>query len=78
MRLICATIALACLTCAAAAQPPAPEAQVNLPYSACGTMIPLRTNLTATPDPSFKSDAILHRLGVRCVGARGYQVRPRY
>jgi len=78
MRMICAAIALICLGGAAAAQPPAVGPEVPLPYSACGTMGPLRTNLTATPDPSRKSDAILHGLGVRCVGARGPQVRARY
>lgn len=78
MRLICAAIALPCLVGAAAAQPPALGPEVPLPYSACGTMAPLRTSLTATPDPSLKSDAILHRLGVRCVGARTAPVRARY
>jgi hypothetical protein len=77
MRLICAATALPCLIGAAAAQPPALGPEVSLPYSACGTMAPLRTNLTATPDPSLKSDAILRRLGVRCVG-RTVQVRARY
>lgn len=78
MRLICAAIAVTCLTGAAAAQPPASGPEVPLPYSACGAMAPLRTNLTATPDRSPRSDAILHRLGVRCMGARGPQVRARY
>jgi len=78
MRLIYAAIALTCLIGAAAAQPPAAGPEVSLPYSACGTMAPLRTNLTATPHPSLKSDAILHRLGVRCVGARAAQVRARF
>jgi hypothetical protein len=77
MRPIHAAIALAWLISAAAAQPPAPGPEVSLPYSACGTMTPLRTNLTATPDPSLKSDAILHRLGVRCAG-RAATVRARY
>jgi hypothetical protein len=78
MRLIYAAIALPCLIGAAAAQPPAPGPEVPLPYSACGTMAALRTNLTATPDPSPRSDALLHRLGVRCVGPRTAQVRARY
>ena len=77
MRPIYAAIALTCLVGAAAAQPPAPGPEVTLPYSACGTMAPLRTNLTATPDPSLKSDAILHRLGVRCAGHEA-PVRARY
>jgi hypothetical protein len=35
--------------------------------------------LTGTPDPSPKSDAILRRLGVRCVGpAAAPRVRQRY
>jgi hypothetical protein len=42
-------------------------------------MADFRSNLTATPYPSAKSDVTLHRLGVRCVGA-AYQpaVAPRY
>ena len=34
-------------------------------------MADLRNNLTGTPYPSANSDAILHRLGVRCIGG-GY------
>ena len=77
MRIICSAIALLCLAGFAAAQPLAP-AEVNLPYSACGDMAALRANLTGTPDPSPKSDAILHRLGVRCIGPASPRVRPRY
>ena len=51
----------------------------DLPYSACGAMLALRTNLTGTPDPSPKSDAVLRRMGVRCVGPVGApRVRQRY
>ena len=49
-------------------QPPAPYAHVELPYSACEPMADLRNNLTGTPYPSAKSDAVLHSLGVRCIG----------
>jgi hypothetical protein len=77
MRLICVMIALLGLAGSAAAQPQTPVAQVNLPYSACGDMATLRANLTGTPYPSPRSDAILHRLGVRCIGARP-QFRARY
>ena len=38
---------------------------------------PAQDELTATPDPSLKSDAILHRLGVRCAGHEA-PVRARY
>ena len=78
MRMVSAAIVLPCLIgCAAAA--PAPAAQVELPYSACEPMAELRSNLTGTPHPSPKSDAVLHRLGVRCIG-EGYPaaVHPRY
>ena len=77
MRIICPAIALFCFAASADAQ--APFADVDLPYSACGNMAPLRTNLTGGPDPSAKSDAILRRLGVRCVGpAAAPRVRQRY
>ena len=68
MRIISPVIALLGLVGSAAAQPQAPTVEVNLPYSACGDMAALRANLTGTPDPSPKSDALLHRLGVRCAG----------
>jgi len=80
MRIASAAIALPCLFGAAeAGQPPAPALEVELPYSGCEPMAGLRSNLTGTPDPSAKSDALLHELGVRCV-SDGYRavVRPRY
>jgi hypothetical protein len=67
MRIISAAIILPCLL-GCAAQPPAPYAEVELPYSACEPLADLRNNLIGAPYPSAKSDAILHRLGVRCVG----------
>jgi hypothetical protein len=78
MRMMSAAIFLPCLL-GCAAQPPGPYAEVELPYSACGAMAELRSNLTGTPYPSAESDALLHRLGVRCVGG-GYPtvVRVRY
>jgi hypothetical protein len=78
MRIIYAAIALLCPIGSAAAQPQAPAAEIDLPYPACGTMAPLRANLTGAPDPSGRSDAVLHRLGVRCIGAAAPRVRPRY
>jgi hypothetical protein len=78
MRIVCAMIALPCLVGSAAALPPAPAAEVNLPYSACGDMAGLRANLTGTRDPSPNSDTVLRRLGVRCIGARAPQPRARY
>jgi hypothetical protein len=77
IRSISVMIALLGLVGSAAAQPQTPVAQVNLPYSACGDMATLRANLTGTPYPSPRSDAVLHRLGVRCIGARP-QFRARY
>jgi hypothetical protein len=70
MRILCSAIFAPCLLGCAATSPP-PTSQVVLPYSACGDMADLRNNLTATPYPSAKSDALLWNLGVRCVGA-GY------
>jgi hypothetical protein len=79
MRIVFATIALLCLVGSAAAQQVANVSDIDLPYSACGDMAVLRANLTGTPDPSPKSDAILRRLGVRCVGpAAAPRVRQRY
>ena len=78
MRIIRSAIALICLVGSAAAQPQTPVAAVDLPYSACGDMAALRTNLTGTPDSSPKSSAILHRLGVRCIGPAAPRVRLRY
>jgi hypothetical protein len=77
MRKVCAAIVLLCPLGSAAAQPQAP-AEVDLPYSACGSMAPLRSNLTGTPNHSPRSDAALHRLGVRCIGLAAPPVWPRY
>ena len=78
MRSISVMIALLGLVGSAAAQSQTPVREVDLPYSACGDMAALRANLTGTPDPSLKSDAVLRRLGVRCIGARGPQFRAHY
>ena len=78
MRIVYAAIALPCLASAAAAQSPAPAIEIDLPYSACGNMEPLRANLTGSPERSPKSDAILRRLGVRCIGLEAPPVRSRY
>lgn len=78
MRMVSAAIFLPCLV-GCAAQPPAPYAQVELPYSACEPMADLRSNLTGIPYPSAKSDAVLHGLGVRCIGdSSPAVVRARY
>lgn len=77
MRFTWAAISLICCVGSAAAQ--APFADPDLPYWACGNMAALRTNLTGAPDPSPRSDAILRRLGVRCVGpAAAPRIRQRY
>ena len=79
MRLTWAAISLICSVGAVAAQRVAGVSDIDLPYSACGNMVPLRSNLTGTPEPSPKSDAVLRRLGVRCVGpAAAPRVRQRY
>jgi hypothetical protein len=79
MRTIYAAIALSCLIGTTSAQPQAPVAEVDLPYSACGDMAVLRANLTGTPNPTPQSDANLWRLGVRCIGpADAPRVRQRY
>jgi hypothetical protein len=78
MRSISVMIALLGLAGSAAGQPQAPVGQIDLPYSACGDMAALRANLTGTPDPSPKSDAVLRRLGVRCIGARPPRFRAGY
>jgi hypothetical protein len=78
MRIVSTAIVLICLVGSAAAQPTAPLAEVDFPYSACGDMAALRANLTGTPDPSPKSDAVLRRLGVRCVGIAAPRVPSRY
>jgi hypothetical protein len=78
MRMVSAAIVLPWLI-GCAAQPRAPYAEVELPYSACEPMAELRSNLTGAPDPSAKSDALPHRLGVRCVGyAYPTRVHARY
>lgn len=78
MRKVSAAIFLPCLI-GCAAQPRAPYAEVELPYSACEPMADLRSNLTGTPYPSAKSDAVLHSLGVRCIGdAYSNVARARY
>jgi hypothetical protein len=79
MRFTWAAISLLCSVGSVAAQQMAPVSDVELPYWACGDMAALRTNLTGAPDPSPKSDAILRRLGVRCVGpAAAPRVRQGY
>jgi hypothetical protein len=79
MRFTWAAIFLICSVGVIAAQQVVPVSDIDPPYSACGDMAPLRSNLTGTPDPSPKSDAILRRLGVRCVGPTAApRVRQRY
>ena len=78
MRIVYAAIVLPCLVGSAAAQPQASAFEVDLPYSACGSMAPLRANLTGSPDRSPRSDAVLHRLGVRCIGLVEPRVRSHY
>jgi hypothetical protein len=79
MRFTWAAFFLLCSVGAGAAQQMTIVSELDLPYSACGDMAALRTNLTGAPDPSPRSDAILRRLGVRCVGpAAAPRVRQRY
>jgi hypothetical protein len=79
MRFTWAAISLLCSVGGVAAQQVSQVSDIDLPYSACGDMAVLRANLTGTPDPSPNSDAILRRLGVRCVGpAAAPRVRQRY
>jgi hypothetical protein len=79
MRFTWVAISLLCSVGAVAAQQLVPVTNADLPYSYCGAMAALRANLTGTPDPSPKSDAILRRLGVRCVGpAAAPRLRQRY
>ncbi len=79
MRFTWAAILLLCSVGSVAAQQMAAISDVELPYAACGDMSALRNNLTGTPDPSPKSDAVLRRLGVRCVGpTEAPRVRQRY
>ena len=80
MRVIAlATIALGLSGCAANLSPTPAFRSVALPYSACGDMAALRTNLTGDPNPSARSDSELWSLGVRCLGEGGYStVHARY
>jgi hypothetical protein len=79
MRFTWAAISLLCSLGSAAAQQMIHVSDVDLPYAACGDMTALRANLTGAPDPSPRSDAILRRLGVRCVGPVATpRVRQRY
>jgi hypothetical protein len=79
MRVTWAAISLICSVGSVAAQQVASVSDVELPYAACGDMAALRSNLTGTPDPSPRSDAVLRRLGVRCVGpVAAPRVRQRY
>ena len=79
MRFTWAAISLLCCVGGVAAQQVSQVSDIDLPYSACGDMAALRANLTGAPDPSPKSDAILRRLGVRCVApAAAPRVRQRY
>ena len=58
------------LSACAPTVPPMPYAdQASLPYSACGDMGAIRANLTGAPEATPQSDAILRRLGVRCVAS---------
>jgi hypothetical protein len=79
MRFTWAAICLIGSVGSLAAQQVSQVSEFELPYSACGDMAALRSNLTGTPDPSPKGDAILRRLGVRCIGpAAAPRVRQRY
>ena len=79
MRFTSAAFFLLCSVGSVTAQQLANVSDVDLPYAACGDMAALRTNLTGAPDPTPRSDAILRRLGVRCVGpATAPRVRQRY
>ena len=79
MRFTWAAISVLWCVGSVAAQQVATVSDIDLPYSACGDMAALRVNLTGTPDASPKSDAVLRRLGVRCVGpAAAPRVRQRY
>ncbi len=66
---IVAFLALTLSACAPVG-PPMPYArQPSLPYAACGDMTTLRANLTGNSAVTPESDAILRRLGVRCVAS---------
>jgi hypothetical protein len=75
---VCAAIVLPCLA-GCAGNPSLPGGNpIELPYSACGPMTDLRNNLTGTSDASPKTDALLHRLGVRCIGEGPPAIRARF
>jgi hypothetical protein len=78
MRILYVAAALLCCVGPTWAQPQVLGPETELPYSACGNMETLRANLTGAPDPSLKSDAALHRLGVRCIGPAAPRSRDRY
>jgi hypothetical protein len=79
MRFTWAAISLLCSVGGGAAQQVSQVSEIDLPYAACGDMTALRNNLTGSPDQTPKSDAILRKLGVRCVGpAASPRVRQRY
>jgi hypothetical protein len=68
MHFTWAAFFLLCSVGSVTAQQTVTVPDVDLPYAVCGDMAALRTNLTGAPDPTPRSDAILRRLGVRCVG----------
>ncbi len=78
MRAIALTVLMLGLTGCSASLPPRPYRTVNLPYSDCGDMAALRSNLTGGPVASPRSDAELWSLGVRCLGSDYSAVRARY
>jgi hypothetical protein len=79
MRFTWAAISLIGFIGSVAAQQVSRVPGTDLPYSACGDMAALRANLTGMPEASAKSDAILRRLGVRCMGpALAPRLRQRY
>ncbi len=78
MRRVSATFVLPCVIACTAGAPPAPGVPIELSYSACGAMADLRSHLTGGPEPTAESDALLHRLGVRCIGEGEGAVRARY
>jgi hypothetical protein len=67
---VVASVLAACLSGCGPVAPVAPYALApELPYAACGDMTSFRANLTGEAAPSPQSDAMLWRLGVRCLGA---------
>jgi hypothetical protein len=67
-------------TLAACVSPqPAPYSQEpTAPYQACGDMAALRANLTGSPAATPASEAILRKLGVRCLVSSPDALRARY